>query len=422
VASLNFLQGNCELTDTPAPDRGAALAALDRVKDPRSGLGLVAAGLVQGLALGPGRAGFMMEVEGADAALYEPVREAAEQALKGLPGVTRAQVVLTAAAPSARPVPHSHPGHGHGHSHEPPPFQGTVRVRKGASLSAEAQSQMSPQRPEGALKPAHVRHVIAVSSAKGGVGKSTAAVNLACAFAALGFRTGLLDADVYGPSAPRMFGIDEEPDVGPDKKLKPLQAWGVKLMSIGFIVDEGAPMVWRGPMASSALNQFLNDVAWGTAAEPLDVLVVDMPPGTGDIQLTMVQRVALTGAVLVSTPQEVALIDVRRGAAMFEKTATPILGVLENMAYFPDPAGGPPIEIFGRGGARAVAEALRVPFLGEIPIDVALRQSCDEGRPLVATQPERPAAQAFLAAAGQLAATISAEDAGKPAPAIVFED
>jgi ATP-binding protein involved in chromosome partitioning len=406
------------LSDTPAPDRGAALAALDRVKDPKSGLGLVAAGLVQGLAIGPGRAGFMMEVEGADASLYEPVRDAAEAALRSLPGVARAQVVLTAAAPSARPAPHHH----HGHSHEPPPFQGSVRVRKGASLSAEAQSQMAPQRPQGALKPPHVRHVIAVSSAKGGVGKSTAAVNLACAFAALGFRTGLLDADVYGPSAPRMFGIDEEPDVGPDKKLKPLQAWGVKLISIGFIVDEGAPMVWRGPMASSALNQFLNDVAWGTEADPLDVLVVDMPPGTGDIQLTLVQRVALTGAVLVSTPQEVALIDVRRGAAMFEKTAIPILGVLENMAYFPDPAGGPPIEIFGRGGAKAVAEALHVPFLGEIPIDVALREACDEGRPLVATAPERPASQAFLAAASQLASTISAEDAGKPAPAIVFED
>jgi ATP-binding protein involved in chromosome partitioning len=196
----------------------------------------------------------------------------------------------------------------------------------------------------------------------------------------------------------------------------------VKLISIGFIVDEGAPMVWRGPMASSALNQFLGDVAWGSESDPLDVLVVDMPPGTGDIQLTLVQRVALTGAVLVSTPQEVALIDVRRGATMFEKTATPILGVLENMAYFPDPAGGPPIEIFGRGGAKAVAEALHVPFLGEIPIDVALRESCDEGRPLVATAPERPASQAFLAAASQLAATISAEDAGKPAPAIVFED
>lgn len=396
-----------------APDRSSALAALDRVKDPKTGLGLVAAGLVQGLALGPGRAGFMIEVDPAAAALYEPVRAAAEAALKSLPGVERAQVVLTASAASSRGEPRPA---------EPPPFAGTVRVRKGASLSAEAQNQMVPNRPTGAMKPANVKHVVAVSSAKGGVGKSTASVNLACAFAALGYRTGMLDADVYGPSAPRMFGVDGDPGVGPDRKLIPLEAWGVKLMSIGFIVDEGAPMVWRGPMATSALTQFLNDVTWGSPEEPLDVLVVDMPPGTGDIQLTLVQKVALDGAVLVSTPQEVALIDVRRGAAMFEKTAIPILGVIENMAYFPDPAGGPPIEIFGRGGAKAVAEALQVPFLGEIPIDVALRQSCDDGRPLVATQPERPAAQAFLAAAAQIAATFTAPDASKPAPKIVFED
>ena len=396
-----------------APDRGAALAALDTVRDPKTGRGLVAAGLVQGLALAPGRAGFMIEVAAGDADLYAPVRDAAEAALRALPGVERAQVVLTAAAAPTRGPPRAA---------EPAPFAGTVRVRKGANLSAEAQSQMSPQRPTEALKPAHVAHVIAVSSAKGGVGKSTAAVNLACAFAALGYRTGLLDADVYGPSAPRMFGLDGDPGVGPDRKLIPLERWGVKVISIGFIVDEGAPMVWRGPMASSALNQLLNDVSWGSEREPLDILVVDMPPGTGDIQLTLVQRVALSGAVLVSTPQEVALIDVRRGAAMFEKTATPILGVLENMAYFPNPAGGPPIEIFGRGGAKAVAEALHVPFLGEIPIDVDLRVACDDGRPLVATAPDRPASQAFIAAAATIAEAIAAPDANKPPPKIVFED
>ena len=400
-------------TPTSAPDRGAALAVIDRVKDPKSGLGLVAAGLVQGLALGPGRAGFMIEIPGDEVGLYAPVRDAAEAALRTLPGVEKVQVVLTASAAPTRGAPRAA---------EPAPFAGTVRVRKGANLSAEAQSQMVPARPTGAMRPPHVKHVIAVSSAKGGVGKSTAAVNLACAFAALGYRTGMLDADVYGPSAPRMFGVDGDPGVGPDRKLLPLEAWGVKLMSIGFIVDEGAPMVWRGPMATSALTQFLNDVTWGSASDPLDVLVVDMPPGTGDIQLTLVQKVELTGAILVSTPQEVALIDVRRGAAMFEKTAIPILGVLENMAYFPDPAGGPPIEIFGRGGAKAVAEALNVPFLGEIPIDVALRQSCDDGRPLVATQPERPASQAYLAAAAQIAAVMDAPDASRPAPKIVFED
>ena len=260
-----------------------------------------------------------------------------------------------------------------------------------------------------------------MASGKGGVGKSTVAVNLACALARLGYRTGLLDADIYGPSAPRMLGLDAEPEAGPDKKLKPLEAWGIKVISIGFLVDEAAPMIWRGPMASSAVNQLLNDVAWGSPDQPLDILVVDMPPGTGDIQLTLVQRVALAGAVLVSTPQEVALIDVRRGAAMFEKTATPILGVVENMAYFAHPGTGEPIPIFGRGGARATAEQLGAPFLGEIPIDVALRQACDDGRPIVATNPESPSSQAFLSIAAAVAERLAGETA-KPPPRIVFED
>jgi ATP-binding protein involved in chromosome partitioning len=296
-----------------------------------------------------------------------------------------------------------------------------TRVRRSAALSPEAERQASPAPAPGALKPAHVRHVVAIASGKGGVGKSTVAVNLACALAKLGYRTGLLDADVYGPSAPTMLGLDAEPEIGPDKKLKPLEAWGIKTISIGFLVDPGRAMIWRGPMASSAINQFLNDVAWGTAEEPLDVLVVDMPPGTGDIQLTMVQRVALTGAVLVSTPQEVALIDVRRGAAMFEKTAIPILGVVENMAYFADPTTGAAIPIFGRGGAKATAEALGAPFLGEVPIEIALREACDQGRPLVATSPDSPTAKAFVAIAEQLAAALKADNT-KPPPRIVYED
>ena len=395
------------------PDRAAVLAALDQIVDPKSGRGLAAAGLVQGLALGPGRAGFMIEVAADESHLYAPVRAAAEAALRALPGVTQAQVVLTAEG-----------GRGDGSVSGPAPYRpppGTVRVRKGAQISEAARTQSAPTRPQGALKPDHVRHVIAVASGKGGVGKSTVAVNLACAFAVLGYRTGLLDADVYGPSAPRMLGVDAEPEAGIDKKLKPLEAWGIKVISIGFLVDEAAPMIWRGPMASSAVNQFLNDVAWGSEAEPLDILVVDMPPGTGDIQLTLVQRVALAGAVLVSTPQEVALIDVRRGAAMFEKTATPILGVVENMAYFADPTTGAPIEIFGRGGARATAGDLGVPFLGEIPIDIALRQACDDGRPIVATTPDTPSARAFLAIAETLATRLEGETA-KAAPTIVFED
>jgi len=386
------------------PDRAAVIEALDRVIDPKSGLGLVKAGLVQALVLGPGRAGFMIEAPAGEAALFEPVRQAAEAALRGVPSVDRAQVVLTAEAES------------------PPPAAGAVRVRRGAQLSPEAKAQSRPPAPPAAaMKPPHVRHIVAVASGKGGVGKSTVAVNLACAMALLGQRVGLLDADVYGPSAPQMTGIDDEPVIGPDKKLIPLQAWGLKVMSIGFLVDAAAPMIWRGPMASSALNQMLNDVAWGSEAEPLDVLVVDMPPGTGDIQLTLAQRVALSGAVVVSTPQEVALIDVRRGVTMFEKTHVPILGVVENMSYFADPATGERIPIFGHGGARAVAETLGAPFLGEVPIETALRASGDAGRPHVIEQPGSASGQAFLAMAELVIAAL-AEGTLKDPPRIVIED
>ncbi|HEY2660580.1 MAG TPA: Mrp/NBP35 family ATP-binding protein [Caulobacteraceae bacterium] len=415
------------MADPIQPDRSAVLAALETVRDPKSGLGLVAAGLVQALVVRPGRAGFMLEVERADTGLYGPVSEAAEAALRAVPGVEKAQVVLTSAtepasAPSAAPA---------AQSSAPPPVSsdepflapGAVRVRRGgARLSNEAQAQMQPQQPAGALKPAHVRHVIAVASGKGGVGKSTVAVNLACAMALLGRRVGLLDADVYGPSIPRMTGVDAEPELTANKKLKPLDAWGLKIMSIGLLVDEAAPMIWRGPMASSALNQMLNDVAWGSEAEPLDVLVIDMPPGTGDIQLTLAQRVALSGAVVVSTPQEVALIDVRRGVSMFEKTRVPILGVVENMAYFPDPSTGAPIPIFGHGGAKATAEALGAPFLGEIPIEVALRESCDAGAPLVAQGGDSAASRAFLSIAAAVLEAVEAGEGLKDPPRIVFED
>ena len=360
----------------PSPDRAAILAALDQVTDPKTGRGLSQAGLVRGLAIGPGRAGFMLEAPRGEAALYAPVRDAAEAALAALPGVTKAQVVLTVEAEAP-----------------PPPAAGVTRVRRGAKVNEDPQAAAAPS--ADAQRPAHVRRVIAVASGKGGVGKSTVSANLAAAFARAGLRAGLLDADVYGPSAPKMLGADGEPAFGPEKKLIPLEAWGVKVMSIGFLVDEGAPMIWRGPMASSAVRQMMHDVAWGSEAEPLDVLVVDLPPGTGVIQLTIIQKMKLDGVVIVSTPQEIALIDARRAAAMFQKTATPILGVVENMAYFPDPTTGAPIAIFGRGGAAAEAERLGVPLLGEIPIDVALREACDAGRPVAAAAPESGSALVF---------------------------
>ena len=255
--------------------------------------------------------------------------------------------------------------------------------------------------------PAYVRTVVAVASGKGGVGKSTVAVNLACALAQEGLSVGLLDADVYGPSAPTMLGISGAPEYGEDKKMVPNAAWGLKAMSIGLLMNADQAMVWRGPMASQALNQMLHETRWGTAEAPLDVLVVDLPPGTGDIQLTLVQRTKLDGAVIVSTPQEVALADARRAVAMFGKTATPVLGLVENMAYFPDPSSGQPIPIFGRGGARQEAERLGLACLGEIPIDMALREGGDEGRPLAATEPESASAQAFKGVAQAVKAKLS---------------
>lgn len=360
-----------------APEKTAVLAALDEIRDPISGQGLSQAGLVRGLVLRGGRAAFMLEATPDNVQIYAPVREAAERALASVPGVVSAQVVLTS-------------------EHEPvtPPA-----AARRAKVSEDPQARLGAM-PD-AERPANVKRVIAVASGKGGVGKSTISVNLAAALVGLGLRVGLLDADIYGPSAPQMLGANGEPTFDADKRLNPLTAWGVQVMSIGFIVEDGAASIWRGPMASSALRTLMN-ANWGSAEAPLDVLVVDLPPGTGDIQLTLVQKLKLDGVIVVSTPQEIALIDARRAATMFHKTGTPILGVIENMAWYED-ATGARIPLFGEGGAAVEAERLGVPLLAQVPIETSLRQGADEGRPLVAVDPETPAARALIGAARKLA-------------------
>jgi ATP-binding protein involved in chromosome partitioning len=344
-------------------------ARLDAIKDPISGKGLFTSGRVTGLdAREDGKVSFTIEAPADVAELYVPVRDRAEAEARAAEGVKSVIAVLTAEAAAA------------------------------------------PEKAAGGV--GRVKQIIAVASAKGGVGKSTVAVNLACAFASLGMKTGLLDLDVYGPSAPTLLGTGaKKPRMRQDKLLEPLEAHGLKTMSIGYLVDPASAMIWRGAMATSAVRQMIDEVVWGD----LDVLLLDLPPGTGDVQVTLVQRVPLAGAVIVSTPQEMALADVRRGLAMFEKTHAPVLGVIENMAYF-ETGDGKRTHIFGEGGARRVAAEAGAPFLGEIPIDVALRESCDAGAPLVVTQPDHPVSKRFIEIAAAARANVARMS--KPAPAI----
>jgi len=262
-----------------------------------------------------------------------------------------------------------------------------------------------------------VKSIVAVASGKGGVGKSTTATNLALAMAAAGRTVGMLDADIYGPSMPMMLAIHERP-VSPDgKRLLPIEKYGLKCMSIGFLVPEDTPMIWRGPMVMGALEQMMGDVEWGT----LDVLIVDMPPGTGDAQLTMAQRVPLAGAVIVSTPQDLALLDARKGLNMFRKVDVPVLGIVENMSYFLCPHCGGRSDIFNHGGARKAAEAMGVDFLGEVPLDMAIRETSDAGRPIVVSDPDSPHSAAYRAIAEKLWAKVGARDAAPPPPRIVVQ-
>ncbi|MCQ8242340.1 P-loop NTPase [Rhizosaccharibacter radicis] len=364
--------------DTPE-DRAAVEAVLRAARLPGS-QDPFASGLVDGIRIRDGMVQVALHAERDGAAALEPLRAGLETALRQLPGVINASVLLTAhrdAPPAAAPRPGAAPAAGH----------------RPIGLGGQAAG--------GRLLP-DVRAVVAVASGKGGVGKSTTAVNLAVGLARLGLSVGLLDADIHGPSLPRMLGLNEQPEVR-NKRLQPMERWGVRAMSIGLLVDERSAMIWRGPMVMGALQQLMGDVDWGA----LDVLVVDMPPGTGDAQLTLAQKVPLAGAVIVSTPQDIALLDARRGVAMFNKTNVPVLGIVENMSVFCCPNCGHRAELFGHGGARREAEALGVPFLGEIPLLLDIRTHADAGTPVLAAAPDGEAGRAYAALAARVAEALA---------------
>jgi ATP-binding protein involved in chromosome partitioning len=379
-----------------AATKEQVLASLAAVKSP-DGLGLTETGKLSDVVVSDGKVFFSITVDAAVVQRWEPVRKAAEAAVRAVPGVISAMVALTGerAAGSARSAvapPAPAPAGGHGHSHAP-------------------RGERPVQGPPG------VAAIVAVASGKGGVGKSTTAINLALGLRDLGLKVGVLDADIYGPSVPKLLAIRGRPETLGGTRLKPMQGYGLTVMSIGFLVAEDTPMIWRGPMVMSALTQMLREVEWGT----LDVMIVDMPPGTGDAQLTMAQQVPLAGAVIVSTPQDLALIDARRGVEMFKRVNVPVLGIIENMSYFICPKCGERSDIFSHGGAHHEAERLGVPFLGEVPLHMAIRETSDSGRPVVATDPDGPHAKIYREIAGRVRDQLKLSGAGRAAPKIVIE-
>ncbi|ACM25641.1 Mrp/NBP35 family ATP-binding protein [Agrobacterium sp. SHOUNA12C] len=376
------------------------LDTLKTVRGPDLEHNIVELGMVSDVFISDAKVYFSITVPAERAKDLEPMRLAAERVIKEMPGVKGAMVALTAdkkagGAPTARPAPPQPQSHAHPHSYAPAP-------------------QQQPR--AGKIGVPGVGAIIAVASGKGGVGKSTTAVNLALGLLANGLRVGILDADIYGPSMPRLLKISGKPSQIDGRIIVPMENYGLKVMSMGFLVEEETAMIWRGPMVQSALLQMLREVAWGE----LDVLVVDMPPGTGDVQLTMAQQVPLAGAVIVSTPQDLALIDARKGLNMFRKVEVPLLGIVENMSYFIAPDTGARYDIFGHGGARKEAERIGVPFLGEVPLTMGIRETSDAGTPLVASDPSGIVAGIYRDIAAKVWAQVSNTPL-RAAPSIVFE-
>jgi ATP-binding protein involved in chromosome partitioning len=377
------------------------LAALGNVPGP-DGTPLTATGTLSDIVVTDGKVFLSITVDAAAVKPWEAVRERAEHAIRAVPGVTSVLVALTAERAGG-------PAAAGGTS--PPPRRPQTAPGAAPRQGAAPGGQAAPS-PAGIPG---VAAIIAVASGKGGVGKSTTAVNLALGLRDLGLKVGILDADIYGPSMPKLLAIRERPQTVGGTRLKPILRHGMPVMSIGFLIEEETPMIWRGPMVMSALTQMLREVEWGT----LDVMVVDMPPGTGDAQLTMAQQVPLKGAVIVSTPQDLALIDARRGIAMFRRVNVPVLGIVENMSTFICPHCGGRSDIFGHGGARAEAERLGVPFLGEVPLDMVIREKSDAGQPVVATAPDGPHAKAYRDIAARVRDGLAG--ASRQAPKIVIE-
>jgi len=359
-----------------------------------------------------GRVTLIIEADPSDLERAEALRVEAEARAMQIDGISEVATVLTAEAKTGQTTPPAKPA-------ALPTHASTRRVRKGARLSSEALNQAQPDRQSEIAAIPGITRILVVASAKGGVGKSTVSVNLAAIFAKQGLRVGLLDADIYGPSIPTMLGVaDQSPGTNSDRKLIPVRAYGIETLSIGYLTDTDAPMIWRGPIVQSAITQMLNDAAWGTPEDPLDLLIIDTPPGTGEAQLTLAQRVPVTAAVIVTTPQEVALADVRRGAAMFAKTHVPVLGIVETMSWFEDPSGTRHY-LMGEGGGGRMAQSLGLPLLSQIPMLQSIREGGDSGQP--AALADGPSAEIFENTAREIALSLDALQT-KPAPNIIFEE